>query len=64
MISWTWCTVRFFISNGEFSKNFIYGVDNGLSTHTNNRHKDIVLFVKDLDDKLDDTTITAHSKYY
>ena len=50
--------------NEEWGKNvIIFGVDNSLSVHTDNRKKDILVLGKRPTDGLDDTRVTAEVKY-
>ena len=53
-----------FFSNCEWGKNdVIFSVDNSLSVHADNIKKDILVFVEGLTNRLDDTTVTAETKY-
>ena len=55
----------FLISNFDFGKNvIIYGVDNSSSTHADNKKEYILIFSEVPSQEIDDTTITAVTKYY
>ena len=55
----------FLISNFDFRKNvIIYGVDNSSSTHADNKKEYILIFSEVPSQEIDDTTITAVTKYY
>ena len=52
-----------FLTNGEWGKNIIFGVDNSPSVHTDNREKDILVLGKRSTSRLHGATITAEAKY-
>ena len=41
----------------------VFGVDNSLSVHTDNRKKDVLVLVEGPANGLDNTPVTAESKY-
>ena len=54
---------QFLLSNGEWGKDVILGVDNSSSIHADNRKKYILVLGKGLTDGLDDATVTTKTKY-
>ena len=55
--------LQFPLPSGERGKNIvIFGLDNSLSVHVDNRKKDILSLGERPPDGLDDTTITAEAK--
>ena len=56
---------RSFFSAPNFNwdkKNFIFGVDNSLSVHIDNKKKDILILGKGPSEETDDTTIIAEAE--